>query len=198
MMHNLRAIDELLAASLERDKQAENQLFSQLRVRILALVKQRIWNTQMHASEIRQDAEDLTEDICLVILRKYKTASFPKGFMPWVFKVVRNKIGVYYQNRKRKERIEVSKVQVEELQVATDPDLPEQAIESQELDEMSFRAIKRLDRGCQAIIKALLQGEIKSHIREQKKLKHIGAIHVQIHRCRKRFIDLLGEEGFEK
>ncbi|MFQ5632486.1 MAG: RNA polymerase sigma factor [bacterium] len=197
-MHNLRGIDELLAAALGGDKQAENQLFSQLRVRILALVQQRIWNTNRHESEIMKDAEDLTNDILRIILQKYKTASFDYGFMPWVNKIVWFKIGEYFRNRKIKERIEVSKVQIEELHVATDPNCTEELIESQELDEMSIRAMKKLDRGYQAIIEALLQGKIKSYIEKQKKKKQIGAIYVDIHRCRERFIDLLGEEGFER
>ncbi len=191
-------IDELLAAAIGGDKEAENQLFSKLHASIFELVQQRIWNIQKHASEIQQDAEDLTGDICGIILQKYKTATFHNGFMPWVFQIVRYKVGEYYRQRDRKPRVEAVDVADDNLQFAVDPTETEQRVELQELNSMISRALRKMDRRCRTIMRALLQGEIKAYIDEQRQRNTpIGSIYAHIHRCRKRFVKLLFEEGYE-
>lgn len=188
-------IEGLLAAAIGGNQEAENKLFLSLRARILELVQQRIWNTQRHASEIRHDAENLAQDICFVILQKYKTASLHHGFMPWVFQIVWYKIGEYYRRRKGSPVFSDE----EAVQTAEDPAQPLELIESKERDRMIFRALKRMDRRCKAIIKALLQDEIDAYMDAQLQSRTPpGSIYARIHRCRKRFQKLLSEEGFEK
>lgn len=190
-MDTQRGIDDLLSAAIGGDKEAENKLFSQLRVRILQLVQYKIWNTQRHAAEIRKDAEDLTDEICLIILQKYKTRTFDHGFMPFVFRTVRNKIGEYFRMREREKMMTRVKGDEEFPQPFVDPVLPK------ELDSMISRALKRMGHRCRAIIKALLEGEIKTYIAEQQRTTPIGTIYTQIHRCRQKIAILLRKKGYK-
>lgn len=190
-------IDDLLVAAQRGDREAENLLFSQLRARILKLVQHRIWNNQMHASKIRQDAEDLTEEICLKILESYKNMTFQIGFMPWVFRIVWNKIGTYYRERNRKRRIEGLNIEDENLQLEQDSMCTEQLIETKELDGLIFQALEKMDVRSRDVIIALLDGKIKSYIAEQQKTTAIGTIYSHIHRCRSQFKNLLQLQGLE-
>lgn len=184
-------IDELVVAAQSGDKEAENQLFLQLHARIFNLVQRRIWNKQTHKTKIKQDAEDLTEDICLKIAERYKTISFEIGFMPWVFRVVRNKIGEYYRNRNRRrgmESLENINLQSEDIDALA---------EHRETDRIISAALKNLRGRCREIITALLQDTIKEYIQEQQKNTATGTIYSRIHRCRSHFKDLLQQQGFE-
>jgi len=197
-MSDCGGIDDLLAAAREGNKEAENQLFSQLRARILGLVQQRIWNANKDASENRRDAEDLSHDICITILKKYRTADFGAGFISWVFQISRHKIGEYYRKTKTKPWMETTDVEDENLAVPHSPYAPEQLAFAGELDRMICYALKKLGSRCQAIISALLEGNIKAYIAEARRTIPLNTIYSYIHRCRQRFQELLRAEGFDR
>lgn len=81
-MRLLQTFEDLLIAAQNGDKEAENYLFTKLRARVLTLVQQRIWNSLSSGDKHKHDAEDLTADICLKIIEKYKTISFQDSFIP--------------------------------------------------------------------------------------------------------------------
>ena len=197
-MNNLHGVEALLAVAQSGDKETENRLFSLLRARILELVQHRIWNTQRDVSEIRHDVENLTQEICLIILEKYKTETFDHGFMPWVFQIVRNKIGEYYRERDRKRGIEEIDVDDEGPQIANGSARTEQLAELHELDRMIRHALKKMNGRSRIIIKALLQDKIEAYIIEQRRTTKVDTIYGQISRCRTRFHELLRHEGFER
>jgi len=193
-MDSVFGIDELFEAAQNGEAAAETQLFSQLRARILALVQQRIWNTRRHSSEVRKDAEDLTEDICAVIFRRYKTASFHSDLMSWVMQIVRNRIGQFYRERDRRKG---KNEPLPDDEVITGNSIgPEAELEGQELDGIIFCALKEMGQPCAKIIEALLAGEIKTYVEEQQRTTPLGTIYNQIHRCRESLKNLLREKGY--
>jgi len=195
-MENFRGIDDLLATARGGDKAAENQLFSQLHARILSLVQRRIWNDQMHPSEIQQEAENLTQDISLIILQKYRTASFEHGFLPWVFQIVQNKIGQYYREQGRKRKREAVVENEGNLQLEDKMDRPDEWVEVEELKKVISRALQKMGQPCAKIMKTLLEGKIKTYIAKQRRTTPEGTIYSQIHRCRELFQRLLAEAGY--
>jgi len=194
-MDDVFGIDEFFAAAQNGEAAAETQLFSQLRARILALVQQRIWNTRRHSSEVRKDAEDLTEDICAVIFRRYKTASFHSGLMSWVMQIARNRIGQYYgecgRRQDKHDRLP------DENAIADNAIGPEAELEGQELDRMISEALKKMGQPCAEIIERLLTGEIKSYVKQQRRTTPLGTIYNQIHRCRESLKKLLHDKGYK-
>jgi len=195
-MDSMFGIDELFEAARNGEAAAETQLFSQLRARILALVQQRIWSTRRYSSEVRKDAEDLTEDICAVIFRRYKTASFHSGSMSWVMQIARNRIGQFYLERDRRKG-KNDPLPDEEL-ITGNPIGPEAELEGQELDGIIFRALKKMGQPCAKIIETLLAGEIKTYMEEQQRTTPLGTIYNQIHRCRESLKNVLREKGYTR
>jgi len=196
-MDDLHTLENLLAVAVDSDdheaaSQAESRLFLQLRARILPLVQQRIWNSHQASSELRKDAEDLTTDICLVILRRYKTAGLHHGFMLWVMQIVRNKIGQFYRERNRRKG---KKEPLPDENNTIDND-PEAELEGRELDGIIFRALKEMGQPCAKIIEALLAGEIKTYMEERQRTTPLGTIYNQIHRCRESLKNVLREKGY--
>lgn len=187
-------IDGLLAAAIGGDQEAENELFSQLRARIFELVQQRIWNNQQHVSEIKDRAENLTQDICSIILKKYKTASFHRGFMPWVMKITRHRIGQYYRERARSQKRRDSVPDTNDL--ADNSVGAADEFEAGELDDIIFRALEKMGQPCAEIIEALIADEIKAYIK-QHSTTPIGTIYSQIHRCRENLKILLRKKGYK-
>jgi RNA polymerase sigma factor (sigma-70 family) len=195
MMEPQPGIDGLLVAAKQGEKAAENQLFSLLRARILALVQQRIWNTRRHPSEIRKDAEDLTEDICAVIFRRCQTGSFNSGFMPWVMQIARNRIGQYYGERDRRQD-KYNPLPDENALTDNAIDL-EAELEGKELDNIIFSALKKMGQPCAEIIKALMEGEIKDYLTKRRLTTSIDTIYGQIFRCREKLKVLLHKQGYK-
>lgn len=182
-MENEKGIEELLAAAKTGDKWAEGELFSKLRARISSLVQYSIWKPH--------DAEDIVEEIMETILTKYKKTDFPKGLLPWVNGITYNKVKNYIRRVKR----EPIRLDVEVSQ--NEKERPDRIVEGLELQGMIERALAKLNKRHKEIMKALLQGEIKSYIAERSSETPSGTIYSDIHRCRKRFAELLKEEGYE-
>lgn len=83
-------LDRLLTRAKSGDKMAEEELFRYLSVRFLVLAKRRVGEGV---------AEDIAQEACFTVVEKYKTEEYPKGFTAWAYKILRNKIGNYLQNK---------------------------------------------------------------------------------------------------
>lgn len=78
----------LLIRARKGDKNAEIKLFEYLGVRFSYLAKQRVGEGA---------CEDIVQDACLTVLQKYLSLEDTVEFEAWAYKVLRNKIGNYYQ-----------------------------------------------------------------------------------------------------
>lgn len=191
-----KSIEELLAKAKNGHQEAENELFSKLRARILNSVQYKLLNVRKHHSEVAKDVEDIVEETMLTMLQKYKTEELPYGFMAWVNKIVWNKVGDYIRYGK----IKTKEVRIDDtgMEIIIDQNtLPEDEVLPKELDEIIGRALKRLSPYCKEYFEALLKGEERAFTAARKKEEPEGTIDNRNLRCRKRFMKLLIEEGFE-
>lgn len=198
-MVDQQGIEELLSTALKGDKKAEQELFSKLYARILGLVQQKIWNKEHTAAENKQIAEDLTQDIYLVIFQKYMTATYKNGFLPWVFQIARNKIGDHFRHIKRVRRVLTGNPAEEDQDqpVSNEAVTPDKIFEYNELKQLIRWALKKIKKCCRSIIQALMEGRIKDYISEQLQNGiRINTIYAHIHRCRKEFKNKLYQEGY--
>jgi len=188
-MDDVPGIDDLFEAAKGGDAAAENQLFFQLRARILALVQHKIWSGKKPDTELEKDVEDITTEVCFVILQKYKTAILYRGFMPWVCMIVRNKL-VDYIRRRQREKIFARAFPDDECSAPYfSSDWPEPSVEGTIIDNITiYKALARLPDKCKAIIKAILEND---------KSDSGSAWYTRVSRCRKLFKKFLKEEGYE-
>ena len=91
------SLTELLDRALAGDREAENRLFAALHARILAVAKRRIRDDQQ--------AQDLTQDVLRTAFEKYRDAEPGHAFLPWLFTILRNKIGNHMRHRRVKTRL---------------------------------------------------------------------------------------------
>jgi RNA polymerase sigma factor (sigma-70 family) len=112
-------LNKLVIRAKHGDKSAENEIFEHLSVRFRAFTKQVIRG--------EQDAEDIAQDACAIILKKYKTESFSSSFPAWAHGVLRMTIGNFLQKNKTEKKLIVSeyenKCTFESLEQPVDFDL---------------------------------------------------------------------------
>ncbi len=83
-------MDSLLSRARDGDSTAEKELFEYLLVRFRAFATHRM----------REDeAEDVAQEACLVVLRKYKTETFTTGFKAWAYGVMKMEIKSHLRTR---------------------------------------------------------------------------------------------------
>jgi RNA polymerase sigma factor (sigma-70 family) len=85
-------LNDLWIRAKDGDKKAEEQVFRKLRVRLTLLARLRV---------PEEDVEDIVQDTCLTISRKYKSLAEPFRFDAWVHEILRNKVRNYYRARGR-------------------------------------------------------------------------------------------------
>lgn len=87
-------IDQILAKALDGDEEAENELFQHLSVRFSVFVRY----------ILRRNEEEIVQEACLTVLKKYRTLGPSDNFQAWAFGVLKNKIGNYFEGQKREQK----------------------------------------------------------------------------------------------
>jgi RNA polymerase sigma-70 factor (ECF subfamily) len=176
-------IQELLARARQGDAAAEERLFSLLRARILELAKRRVGNAE--------DAEDLTQETLGTILAKYRTEAPAERFLPWVFAILRNKIGNYWKRGRTARRILHD----------GDPERawrtvgvsPEGEIRWRELRSALEEILPEASEPCRRVFQLLLQGADREEIRAAFGNEPMGTVDSRISRCRRWLLERLEE-----
>ena len=98
------------------DNYAEEQLFQKLYVRFCYLAKYKIGEP---------DYEDIAQDACMTVLRKYRQLPLTASFEPWAGRILRNTVGNYIQKSRVVRRFSTDKVRLRESAstISTDPEL---------------------------------------------------------------------------
>lgn len=76
-------MDSLLARAMDGDRDAEQEILRFLSVRFRAFATRRLG---------ADEAEDVVQEACLAVLRKYKTETFTRGFRAWAYGVLKMEI----------------------------------------------------------------------------------------------------------
>lgn len=193
-MEPFTGIDEMLEKAYDGDKTSEKLFFEKISARISSLLRYRIQIGKSNRKEIAKEVDDVLQEILLVIIDRYQKKSLPKEYvLRWIFSVTNNKIADYFRTvYARTDRI----ISLEDLPYSLmTKELVENSIG---LKDVILGALFKLGDRCKEIIRALLDGEIKEYIKEHSSITPVDAIYIHIHRCRKRFIKRLKDEGYEK
>ena len=158
-----------------------NQILARLRERILAFATSRV---------SRDHAEDLTQEVLVVLHEKYATVTDLTELVPLAFQVLRFKM--LDAHRKSLRRGEYNAQSVDDLALADPGDDPSQEVERKQRIERLAQAMSQLGERCRELFKWKLEGKSFPDIQKIMGQHSINTIYTWDLRCRKQLLSLLG------
>jgi RNA polymerase sigma factor (sigma-70 family) len=177
----MATIDDLIPRARAGDRDAENTLFERLHARVLAHAKKKIWD--------QEAALDISQETLRTVFEKYREADLARGFFPWVFTILHNKVGNYLKRR----RAEVAR------RAAGDPDVTWETvgvtrdgeIAAIDLAESLGTALRRATPECRKVFSLLLAEASREEMRRSFGGEPLGTTDSRISRCRERLLGYL-------
>lgn len=159
------------------------------RPEILARLRERI--VGFAASRYaREGAEDLAQEVLVVIHEKYSHVERLEDLVPLAFQILRFKL--FAQRRKAARHGEYSQVSVDEYPPHGDTPNPEEVMARKEMLEKLTSGIARMGKRCQELFRHKLQGRTFPEIRELMGVEALNTIYTWDHRCRKQLLEWMG------
>ncbi|HYM89044.1 MAG TPA: sigma-70 family RNA polymerase sigma factor [Nitrospiraceae bacterium] len=159
----------------------QDAILKSLRERILAFATLRVSRAQ---------AEDLTQEVLVVLHEKYPNVADLTELVPLAFQVLRFKM--LDAHRKSLRRGEYNQESVDDLPLADPGDDPAtQLDQKQRVDRLLF-AIARLGERCRKLFKWKLEGKNFPEIQKIMGQTSINTIYTWDLRCRKQLLSLMG------
>ena len=172
----LEGADPLPAPVVEREG-----LLSRLRERILAYAASRLG---------RDVAEDLSQEVLLVLHQKYSHLERLEDLTPVSFQILRWKM--VSQRRKAARRGDLWMVPVEDVPLEDGrPDPEDEAARRERLERLE-RALKQLGQRCRKLFRLKLEGRTFAEIRALMGAGSLNTVYTWDHRCRQELLERLG------
>ena len=183
-----RAIGKLFAILQAGDRDSFDEAFSPIRQKISRLAQKRL---------LREDVEDVVQQTLSTLWEKRASVRGPDHLMPFIFQVLRNKLGDSYRRRKLNQEMHVSGPEVLNSLKNRTVDTPEFLLEEKELGRILARAIDL----CAAenghwgkILRLLQQGRTREEIRKEIGDVPMATVYTKIYRARQRLMTILEDE----
>ena len=157
------------------------QILTNLRARILSFATSRI---------SREAAEDLTQEVLVLLHEKYARVTEVAELVPLAFQVLRFKM--LDAHRKSLRHGEYNQEPVENLPLADPGDDPAQQLDQKQRVDRLLAAITQLGERCRELFKLKLEGNSFSEIQRLMGQTSINTIYTWDLRCRKQLLNLLG------
>lgn len=157
------------------------------RAAILSALRERIvaYAASRHG---RESAEDLAQEVLVVIHEKYAQVERMEELVPLAFQILRFKLAA--ARRKAFRHGEHLESEVERLP-STEPD-PELAAERAQMTERLLAALARLGDRCRDLFRLKLQGKGFAEIQVLMSAESLNTIYTWDHRCRKHLLEEMG------
>jgi RNA polymerase sigma-70 factor (ECF subfamily) len=161
---------------------------------LLARLRERIF--RFAASRLqREAAEDLAQEVLLVLHEKYSTLDRVEDLLPLSLEIARFKI--MGARRKIVRRGENTQVSVDDLPLASGGDTPfDQAAQSERIARLES-ALADLGERCRELFRLKLQGFTFPEIQKRLNVGNLNTLYTWDFRCRKQLIEKLGEDDKE-
>ena len=157
-----------------------NEIISCLRERILAFATLRVSRAQ---------AEDLTQEVLVVLHEKYPQVTELTELVPLAFQIVRFKM--LDAHRKSLRRGEYNQESVDDLPLADPGDNPMIQLDQKQRVDRLLAAIGQLGERCRELFKWKLEGNSFPEIQKLMEQTSINTIYTWDLRCRKQLLDLM-------
>jgi RNA polymerase sigma-70 factor (ECF subfamily) len=159
----------------------QDEILKSLRERILAFATLRVSRAQ---------AEDLTQEVLVVLHEKYARVTELTELVPLAFQVLRFKM--LDAHRKSLRRGEYNQVSVDDLPLADPGDDPATQLDQKQRVNRLLSAIGRLGERCRELFKWKLEGKSFPEIQKIMGQNSINTIYTWDLRCRKQLLSLMG------
>jgi RNA polymerase sigma-70 factor (ECF subfamily) len=157
------------------------QILSRLRERIVAFA----------ASQLSRDAaEDLTQDVLVVLHEKYGHVTRLEELVPLSFQILRFKI--WESRRKASRRGEYNQLSLDEIELPDHNSNPGIDAERKELLERLMNGIESLGPRCRQMFLWKLEGKSFPEIQSLFAVSSINTIYTWDFRCRKELLEKMG------
>ena len=156
-------------------------ILKSLRERILAFATLRVSRAQ---------AEDLTQEVLVVLHEKYPNVADLTELVPLAFQVLRFKM--LDAHRKSLRRGEYNQESVDDLPLADPGDDPAMQLDQKQRVDRLLTAIGQLGERCRELFKWKLEGKSFPEIQKLMKQTSINTIYTWDLRCRKQLLTLMG------
>jgi RNA polymerase sigma-70 factor (ECF subfamily) len=157
------------------------QILANLRERILAFATLRVSRAQ---------AEDLSQEVLVVLHEKYPRVTELTELVPLAFQVLRFKM--LDAHRKSLRRGEYNQESVEDLPLADPGDDPAAQLDQQQRVDRLLAAIGQLGERCRELFRWKLEGKRFPEIQKIMGQNSINTIYTWDLRCRKQLLSLMG------
>jgi RNA polymerase sigma-70 factor (ECF subfamily) len=158
-----------------------DQILVCLRERILAFATLRV---------SKDRAEDLVQDVLLVLHDKYAQVTELTELVPLAFQILRFKM--LDAHRKSFRRGEYNQESVDELPLADPGDDPAQQLERKQTVERLVQAMNQLGARCRELFTWKLEGKSFPEIQKLMDQNSVNTIYTWDLRCRKQLLSLMG------
>jgi RNA polymerase sigma-70 factor (ECF subfamily) len=143
------------------------------------------------ASRISRDsAEDLAQDVLLVLHERYPELDRLEDLLPLCFRILRFKLMASY--RKSQRRGEYTQVSAAEVPLTDGGASPEVLAERKQIAERLARAVQQIGPRCKELLRLKLDGRTFPEIQVVLGVKSINTIYTWDFRCRKHLLELMG------
>ncbi|MDP2874531.1 MAG: sigma-70 family RNA polymerase sigma factor [Holophaga sp.] len=171
-------LGEPLAAALGMTRE---QVLIHLRERIVGFAASRY---------TREAAEDLAQEVLVVIHEKYGHIDRMEDLMPLAFQILRFK--AFALRRKTVRHGEHIQVSVEDFPLAGDAPDAEAMLARKELLTRLSAGIAQMGERCQELFRFKLQGKSFPEIRHLMGAEALNTVYTWDHRCRKQLLEKMG------
>ena len=158
-----------------------DEILTSLRERILAFATSRV---------SREVAEDLTQEVLVLLHEKYARVTELTELVPLAFQVLRFKM--LDVHRKSLRRGEYNQESVDELPLANPGDDPATLLDQKQRVDRLLAAVAQLGDRCRDLLTLKLEGHSFPEIQTRMGQHSINTIYTWDLRCRKQLLSLMG------
>ena len=158
-----------------------DEILTSLRERILAFATSRV---------SREVAEDLTQEVLVLLHEKYARVTELTELVPLAFQVLRFKM--LDAHRKSLPRGEYNQESVDELPLANPGDDPATLLDQKQRVDRLLAAVAQLGDRCRDLLTLKLEGHSFPEIQTRMGQHSINTIYTWDLRCRKQLLSLMG------
>jgi RNA polymerase sigma-70 factor (ECF subfamily) len=137
-------------------------------------------------------AEDLAQEVLMVLHEKYGHLERIEDLLPLALQVARFKLMAL--RRKAARRGEYTQVSVTEIPLPDPGANPATLVERKLMLERLSRALAQLGDRCRELFRLKLEGRSFPEIQSILKVSAINTVYTWDHRCRKQLLELMGGE----
>ena len=181
-------IEKLFTLLQTGDLDSFDEAFGPIRKKIVRLAQKRL---------NREEVEDVVQQTLSTLWEKRTSVRNPDHLMPFIFQILRYKLGDTYRRKKLKKEIHVSGQKVLNSLKNPEPDTPELLLEEKELGRILRDAIDicAAENGTWGeVLRFLQQGLSREEIQRKQGDIPMATVYTRIFRARQSLMKILKEE----